>query len=101
MPTSVFAVTADANDGAGRMQSATTWVNTPTGVFTDNPFGATIITCAKHGTGSVFYVVNAYALFDMDNPVSGVVIPSDATIDGATLQMYVDGAGAPDGAIAD
>lgn len=101
MSTSVFAVTADADDGAGRMQSVGAWVNTPAGVYTDSPFGANLVSIAKHGAGGNFYVVNGYARFDMDNPVSGVVIPLAATIDSASLKMYVDGADAPDGAIAD
>jgi hypothetical protein len=98
MPTSTFAVTADADDVHGRMQSGSTWAAIASGVYTDNPFGSTLASVAKHGASSVFYVVNAFFLFDMDNPVSGTVIDAGGTISSGALKLYVDGSGAPDGA---
>jgi hypothetical protein len=95
MPTDTFPIAADADDGHGRMQSASTWVNTPSGVYTDNPFGSTLASVAKHGALSVFYVVNAFFRFDTSS------IDDAATITSANLLLYCDGAAAPDGAIAD
>jgi hypothetical protein len=98
MPTSTFAVTADADDGHGKMQSASTWALIASGVYPDNPFGSTLASTAKHGVASVFYVVNAFFLFDMDNPVSGTVIDAGGSVDSGAVDLYVDGAAAPDGA---